>query len=107
VAARCCFENMVFRSSIATGNRSICAFGAGCEYMRFDNCEFSGLNGLTLPRALVHNTCHSGEACSARKDRGPLRLGTIKLSQGMGKDPCPSSLKGGGGPLKVDSLLCE
>lgn len=44
---------MVFRSSIATGNRSICAFGAGCDYMRFDNCEFSGMNGLTLPRALV------------------------------------------------------
>ena len=55
--ARCSFRNIVFRSNIATTDRSICSFGPQCDYLRFDNCEFGGFNGLMVPRKKVMFSC--------------------------------------------------
>ncbi len=44
-----CLEAITFRTAAACANRSVVAFGPACDYIRLDNCELAGRNGLLLP----------------------------------------------------------
>lgn len=83
LSCRCCFQNIIFRTCIATTDRSVCSFGPECDYLRFDNCEFSGLNGLYLPKSAVDalhlSSPFRAQQCSTQEvSETPLVLPRIK-----------------------------
>lgn len=48
-AHRVCFQNIVFRSILPSGDRSIVGFGPACKYVRLQDCELGGITGLLVP----------------------------------------------------------
>ena len=53
LARRVCFESMVFRAILPSGDRSIIGFGPGCSYVRLRACELGGITGLLVPSTRV------------------------------------------------------
>lgn len=52
--ARCCIERMILRSTSVQEGKSLISFGRGCEYLKLEHCEISGLSGILLPVSTVH-----------------------------------------------------